>query len=77
MKDSRLKIFTGNSNRTLAEEICQSIGEPLGEVRVLGERLGVGDQDRAEQQAVEHVAVAAEVHQVEEEGEGERRDPPR
>src|SRR3954464_7261501 len=34
MADSRLKIFTGNSNRPLAEEICQSIGEPLGEATV-------------------------------------------
>src|ERR1043165_3821640 len=34
MSESRLKIFTGNSNRTLAEEICQSIGVPLGEATV-------------------------------------------
>ena len=34
MSDSRLKIFTGNSNRPLAEEICRSIGEPLGEATV-------------------------------------------
>ena len=34
MSTSRLKIFTGNSNRTLAEEICRSIGEPLGEATV-------------------------------------------
>ncbi len=34
MKDSRLKIFTGNSNRTLAEDICKSIGVPLGEATV-------------------------------------------
>ena len=34
MTTSRLKIFTGNSNRTLAEEICRSIGEPLGEATV-------------------------------------------
>jgi len=34
MSTSRLKIFTGNSNRSLAEEICQSIGEPLGEATV-------------------------------------------
>src|ERR1051325_3667740 len=32
--DSRLKIFTGNSNRPLAEEICQTIGVPLGEATV-------------------------------------------
>ena len=29
-----LKIFTGNSNRPLAEEICRSIGVPLGEATV-------------------------------------------
>src|SRR5687767_1484792 len=34
MSDSRLKIFTGNSNRPLAEEICRSIPEPLGEATV-------------------------------------------
>jgi ribose-phosphate pyrophosphokinase len=34
MTESRLKIFTGNSNRPLAEEICRSIGEPLGEATV-------------------------------------------
>ena len=34
MSESRLKIFTGNSNRALAEEICRSIGEPLGEATV-------------------------------------------
>ena len=34
MSESRLKIFTGNSNRPLAEEICKSIGEPLGEATV-------------------------------------------
>jgi ribose-phosphate pyrophosphokinase len=34
MSDTRLKIFTGNSNRSLAEEICRSIGEPLGEATV-------------------------------------------
>jgi len=34
MSDARLKIFTGNSNRPLAEEICRSIGEPLGEATV-------------------------------------------
>src|SRR3954465_9873798 len=34
MSQSRLKIFTGNSNRPLAEEICRSIGEPLGEATV-------------------------------------------
>ena len=34
MSESRLKIFSGNSNRPLAEEICKSIGEPLGEAAV-------------------------------------------
>ena len=34
MSDSRLKIFSGNSNRPLAEEICRCIGEPLGEATV-------------------------------------------
>lgn len=34
MSESRLKIFTGNSNRPLAEEMCRSIGEPLGEATV-------------------------------------------
>src|SRR6187549_3891335 len=34
MSESRLKIFTGNSNRPLAEAICRSIGEPLGEATV-------------------------------------------
>ena len=34
MGESRLKIFSGNSNRALAEEICQSIGVPLGEATV-------------------------------------------
>jgi ribose-phosphate pyrophosphokinase len=29
-----LKIFTGNSNRPLAEEICKNIGVPLGEATV-------------------------------------------
>jgi len=29
-----LKIFTGNSNRPLAEEICKGIGVPLGEATV-------------------------------------------
>jgi ribose-phosphate pyrophosphokinase len=32
--DSRLKIFTGNSNRPLAEDICQHIGVPLGQATV-------------------------------------------
>jgi ribose-phosphate pyrophosphokinase len=34
MSESRLKIFTGNSNRTLAEDICRSIHVPLGEATV-------------------------------------------
>jgi ribose-phosphate pyrophosphokinase len=34
MKDTRLKIFSGSSNRALAEEICKSIGVPLGEATV-------------------------------------------
>jgi ribose-phosphate pyrophosphokinase len=34
MSETRLKIFTGNSNRTLAEDICRSINVPLGEATV-------------------------------------------
>ena len=34
MSEARLKIFTGNSNRPLAEEICRRIGVPLGEATV-------------------------------------------
>ena len=34
MSEARLKVFTGSSNRTLAEEICQHIGVPLGEAVV-------------------------------------------
>ena len=34
MRDTRLKIFSGSSNRPLAEEICRSIGAPLGEATV-------------------------------------------
>ena len=34
MSESRLKIFTGNSNRPLAEVICKFIGMPLGEATV-------------------------------------------
>ena len=34
MTAPRLKIFTGNSNRPLAEAICSSIGMPLGEATV-------------------------------------------
>jgi len=34
MSDARLKIFSGNSNRPLAEEICEHIGVPLGQATV-------------------------------------------
>jgi ribose-phosphate pyrophosphokinase len=34
MGESRLKIFSGNSNRPLAEDICRHIGVPLGEATV-------------------------------------------
>ena len=34
MTDTRLKIFSGTSNRTLAEEICKSISVPLGDATV-------------------------------------------
>ncbi len=34
MRDTRLKIFSGSSNRPLAEEICKSMGVPLGEATV-------------------------------------------
>jgi ribose-phosphate pyrophosphokinase len=34
MSAERLKIFAGNSNRPLAEEICRHIGVPLGEAAV-------------------------------------------
>jgi len=34
MSESRLKIFSGNSNRPLAEKICAAIGVPLGEAVV-------------------------------------------
>src|SRR5664279_3137800 len=34
MSEVRLKIFTGNSNRPLAEEICRHINVPLGEATV-------------------------------------------
>lgn len=34
MTEARLKIFSGNSNRPLAEEICRSIGVPLGQAAV-------------------------------------------
>ncbi|MEO6994357.1 MAG: ribose-phosphate pyrophosphokinase [Lacunisphaera sp.] len=34
MKDTRLKIFSGSSNRALAEEMCQCMGVPLGDATV-------------------------------------------
>src|SRR5690606_2170678 len=34
MSTPRLKVFTGNANRPLAEEICKHIGIPLGEATV-------------------------------------------
>ena len=34
MNESRLKIFSGCSNRPLAEGICKAIGVPLGEATV-------------------------------------------
>ena len=34
MKDTRFKIFTGSSNRPLAEEMCKSMGVPLGDATV-------------------------------------------
>ena len=34
MRESRLKIFSGNSNKALAEDICRSIGVPLGQATV-------------------------------------------
>lgn len=34
MRDTRFKIFTGSSNRPLAEEICKSIGVPLGDATI-------------------------------------------
>ena len=34
MSDARLKIFSGNSNRPLAEEICREIDLPLGQATV-------------------------------------------
>jgi len=33
-EDKRFKIFSGTSNRPLAEEICKFVGVPLGEVRL-------------------------------------------
>lgn len=33
-EDKRFKIFSGSSNRALAEEICKFVGVPLGEVRL-------------------------------------------
>jgi len=34
MSTPNLKIFTGNSNRSLAEEICKHVGIPLGQATV-------------------------------------------
>lgn len=34
MRENNLKIFSGSSNKALAEQICQSIGMPLGEATV-------------------------------------------
>jgi len=34
MSESRLKVFAGNSNRALAEDICRTIGVPLGDATV-------------------------------------------
>ncbi|MGH7997723.1 MAG: ribose-phosphate diphosphokinase [Opitutaceae bacterium] len=34
MTEAPLKVFSGNSNRPLAEEICRCIGTPLGEAMV-------------------------------------------
>ncbi|RRJ97926.1 ribose-phosphate pyrophosphokinase [Opitutaceae bacterium TAV4] len=34
MSAPKFKVFSGNSNRPLAEEICQHIGQPLGEAVV-------------------------------------------
>jgi ribose-phosphate pyrophosphokinase len=34
MSEASLKIFSGNSNRSLAEDICKRIGIPLGEATV-------------------------------------------
>jgi ribose-phosphate pyrophosphokinase len=34
MSSPRLKVFSGNSNRPLAEELCQHIGVPLGQATV-------------------------------------------
>lgn len=34
MKDCEMKVFTGNSNRALSEEICQHLKIPLGQATV-------------------------------------------
>jgi len=34
MSENRLKVFSGNSNKALAEDICRSIGVPLGQATV-------------------------------------------
>jgi len=33
-EDKRVKVFSGSSNRALAEEVCKFIGVPLGEARL-------------------------------------------
>ncbi len=33
-EDKRFKIFSGTSNKVLAEEICKFVGVPLGETRL-------------------------------------------
>ena len=34
MRDPKLKVFSGNSNRALAQEICKQIDVPLGDATV-------------------------------------------
>src|SRR5512138_796960 len=34
LNEDRLKVFTGNANRALAEEICACLGCPLGDAKV-------------------------------------------
>jgi len=34
LKFDRLKVFSGNANRTLAEELCACLGGPLGDAQV-------------------------------------------
>ena len=35
MGEANFKVFAGNSNRALAEEICQFVGRPLGDATVI------------------------------------------